>query len=66
MCLTELDVQELVNVIKILGLQLGVKYDTPEARATLRYGKVMLMTDQVILIVAIAQSMLAHTGFFFF
>lgn len=32
--------------MKILGLKFGMEYGTPEERARLRYGKLMLMTDQ--------------------
>nr|CAI5835745.1 unnamed protein product [Callosobruchus analis] len=38
-----LENQEINNIIKILGLQYKKKYNTVE---TLRYGKVMIMTDQ--------------------
>ena len=34
------------NLCAILGLDFGKKYDTDEERTTLRYGKVMIMTDQ--------------------
>ncbi|CAG9816212.1 unnamed protein product [Phaedon cochleariae] len=37
---------EINNIIKILGLQYKKKYNTPEDMRTLRYGKVMIMTDQ--------------------
>nr|NVI79328.1 topoisomerase 2 [Cucujiformia] len=37
---------EINNLIKILGLQYKKKYNTPEDMKTLRYGKVMIMTDQ--------------------
>ena len=37
---------EINNVIKILGLQYKHKYDTPESMKSLRYGKLMIMTDQ--------------------
>uniref|UniRef100_A0A0X3PUD6 DNA topoisomerase 2 n=1 Tax=Schistocephalus solidus TaxID=70667 RepID=A0A0X3PUD6_SCHSO len=37
---------EINNLIKILGLQYKNKYETPESVATLRYGKIMIMTDQ--------------------
>jgi DNA topoisomerase-2 len=38
--------KEIVELKRILGLQSGLDYATEEERATLRYGKVMLMTDQ--------------------
>ncbi|CAG9840365.1 unnamed protein product [Diabrotica balteata] len=41
-----LENQEINNIIKILGLQYKKKYNTPEDMKTLRYGKVMIMTDQ--------------------
>ncbi|KAJ8915854.1 hypothetical protein NQ315_004668 [Exocentrus adspersus] len=41
-----LDNAEINNLIKILGLQYKKKYNTPEDLKTLRYGKVMIMTDQ--------------------
>lgn len=37
---------EINNIIKILGLQYKKKYNTPEDLKTLRYGKLMIMTDQ--------------------
>jgi len=37
---------EINNVIKICGLRYKEKYDTPESLNTLRYGKIMIMTDQ--------------------
>lgn len=38
---------EINNVIKILGLQYKKNYSDPESLKTLRYGKLMIMTDQV-------------------
>ncbi|XP_078465385.1 DNA topoisomerase 2-alpha-like [Lampetra planeri] len=37
---------EINNLIKIVGLQYKKKYDDPESLKTLRYGKIMIMTDQ--------------------
>lgn len=37
---------EINNIIKILGLQYKKKYLAPEDLKTLRYGKLMIMTDQ--------------------
>ncbi|VDD80575.1 unnamed protein product [Mesocestoides corti] len=37
---------EINNLIKILGLQYKNKYETQESLANLRYGKIMIMTDQ--------------------
>ncbi|KAK7026445.1 DNA topoisomerase 2-beta, partial [Halocaridina rubra] len=37
---------EINNIIKILGLQYRKKYESPEDLKTLRYGKLMIMTDQ--------------------
>lgn len=37
---------EINNLIKIIGLQYKKKYNSEEDMKTLRYGKVMLMTDQ--------------------
>ncbi|XP_015124561.1 DNA topoisomerase 2 isoform X3 [Diachasma alloeum] len=37
---------EINNLIKILGLQYKKKYETVDDMKTLRYGKVMIMTDQ--------------------
>jgi DNA topoisomerase-2 len=36
---------EIVNVMKILGLNLEKTYETPQDRATLRYDKVCILTD---------------------
>lgn len=41
-----LENQEINNLIKILGLQYKKKYNTEEDMKTLRYGKLMIMTDQ--------------------
>ncbi|PNF31624.1 DNA topoisomerase 2 [Cryptotermes secundus] len=38
--------QEIGNVIKILGLQYKMKYESIDDLKTLRYGKLMIMTDQ--------------------
>jgi DNA topoisomerase-2 len=38
--------KELTEVAEILGLRFGVDYSTAAARASLRYGRVMLMADQ--------------------
>lgn len=38
--------EEITNIKKILGLQHGKEYDEEEVRKTLRYGKLMIMTDQ--------------------
>jgi len=37
---------EINNLIKILGLQYKKKYESREDMKTLRYGKMMIMTDQ--------------------
>ncbi|KAL1264057.1 hypothetical protein QQF64_004412 [Cirrhinus molitorella] len=37
---------EINNIIKILGLQYSKNYSDPESLKTLRYGKLMIMTDQ--------------------
>ncbi|KAH9186437.1 hypothetical protein AeNC1_011587 [Aphanomyces euteiches] len=37
---------EFGHLCTILGLKPGIKYDTDDERATLRYGHVMIMTDQ--------------------
>ncbi|KAM3184368.1 DNA topoisomerase 2-alpha [Hymenolepis weldensis] len=37
---------EINNLIKIIGLQYKNKYETQESLSNLRYGKVMIMTDQ--------------------
>ncbi|KAB7496963.1 DNA topoisomerase 2-alpha [Armadillidium nasatum] len=37
---------EINNIIKILGLQYKKKYDSDDDVKTLRYGKLMIMTDQ--------------------
>lgn len=38
---------EINNIIKIVGLQYKKSYDDPESLKSLRYGKIMIMTDQV-------------------
>ncbi|TMW62920.1 hypothetical protein Poli38472_005538 [Pythium oligandrum] len=37
---------EFAHLCTILGLKMGETYDTPEKREQLRYGKVIIMTDQ--------------------
>lgn len=37
---------EINNIIKILGLQYKKQYNSRDDLKTLRYGKLMLMTDQ--------------------
>ncbi|XP_061666786.1 DNA topoisomerase 2-alpha [Syngnathoides biaculeatus] len=41
-----MDNAEINNVIKILGLQYKKNYSDPESLKSLRYGKIMIMTDQ--------------------
>lgn len=38
---------EINNIIKIVGLQYKKSYEDPESLKSLRYGKIMIMTDQV-------------------
>lgn len=38
---------EINNIIKIVGLQYKKSYDDAESLRSLRYGKIMIMTDQV-------------------
>lgn len=37
---------EINNIVKIVGLQYKKKYETIDDLKTLRYGKLMIMTDQ--------------------
>jgi len=37
---------EINNIIKIVGLQYKEKYTSPESMLRLRYGRLMIMTDQ--------------------
>ena len=37
---------EVNNIIKIVGLQYKKKYNDPEDLKTLRYRRIMIMTDQ--------------------
>lgn len=39
---------EINNIIKIVGLQYKKSYEDPESLRSLRYGKIMIMTDQVL------------------
>lgn len=41
-----MDNAEINNIIKIMGLQFKEKYNDPDALKNLRYGKLMIMTDQ--------------------
>jgi len=38
---------EINNIIKIVGLQYKKNYEDQESLKSLRYGKIMIMTDQV-------------------
>lgn len=38
--------EEILNVVKIMGLKYGQNYDDEKALKTLRYGHIMIMTDQ--------------------
>ena len=38
--------KEVIDIKKILGLEMGKKYTEPSQIATLRYGKILFMTDQ--------------------
>ena len=42
-----MDNAEINNIIKIMGFKYNKKYDNDDDLKTLRYGKVMIMTDQV-------------------
>ena len=42
-----MDNAEINNIIKIMGFKYNKKYDCDDDLKTLRYGKVMIMTDQV-------------------
>ena len=42
----QLENEEIKNLIKIIGLQIDKKYDTKEDLATLRYHKIICLTDQ--------------------
>jgi DNA topoisomerase-2 len=37
---------EINNIVKIMGLQYGKKYRTVDDMKSLRYGRIMIMTDQ--------------------
>lgn len=37
---------EINNIVKIVGLQYKKKYETMEDLKSLRYGRLMIMTDQ--------------------
>lgn len=39
---------EIGNIVKIMGLKYGKKYETDDEVKTLRYGRLMIMTDQVV------------------
>ena len=38
--------KEITELVKIMGLQYKKKYETVEDIKTMRYGKIMIMTDQ--------------------
>lgn len=41
-----MDNAEISNIVKIVGLQYKKKYETMEDLKSLRYGRLMIMTDQ--------------------
>jgi DNA topoisomerase-2 len=41
-----MDNAEINNIIKIMGLRYNEKYASPDAMKSLRYGKIIIMTDQ--------------------
>ena len=45
-----MDNAEINNIIKIMGFKYNKKYDNDDDLKTLRYGKVMIMTDQVYIV----------------
>ena len=47
MCRQIMENAEINNIIKIVGLQYKKSYEDPESLKSLRYGKIMIMTDQV-------------------
>uniref|UniRef100_A0A3Q3VN89 DNA topoisomerase 2 n=1 Tax=Mola mola TaxID=94237 RepID=A0A3Q3VN89_MOLML len=55
-----MDNAEINNIIKILGLQYKKNYSDPESLKSLRYGKIMIMTDQLCKIFSFI-SMSLHT-----
>lgn len=56
---------EINNIIKIVGLQYKKSYDDPESLKSLRYGKIMIMTDQVWLCSLVGLN-LNHCGYILF
>ena len=42
-----MDNKEITDLVKIIGLTYKKKYETLEDMSSLRYGKMMIMTDQV-------------------
>lgn len=52
---------EINNIIKILGLQYKKNYSDPDSLKSLRYGKIMIMTDQVFDLFNFASSTSAHS-----
>ena len=56
-----MDNPEINNIIKIVGLRYKEKYDDPyEWAKTLRYGKIMIMTDQVTTLAQFHSSVNSH------
>lgn len=51
---------EINNIIKILGLQYKKNYSDPESLKSLRYGKIMIMTDQVCSVSNLYSSFIHH------
>ena len=45
-CFQIMDNAEINNVVKIMGLQFKEKYNEMDSLKNLRYGKLMIMTDQ--------------------
>lgn len=49
---------EINNIIKIVGLQYKKSYEDPESLKSLRYGKIMIMTDQVWLCALVGRNLI--------
>lgn len=63
-CLKIMENAEINNIIKIVGLQYKKSYDDAESLKSLRYGKIMIMTDQVCSVLNLCDNLRPNANMF--
>lgn len=61
-CFKIMENAEINNIIKIVGLQYKKSYDDAESLKSLRYGKIMIMTDQACSVLKICYNFCANAN----